>query len=61
MDQLDRVKIQAAMRLANAQDEFAASLRNTQMAEFTPEEMGRVTGLTGDQIRQLLNAWGLDT
>lgn len=61
MDQVTKAKVSAAIRLANDQDRFAASIRNAQMVGLTNEEIGRVTGLLAEDVARLLELWGLDS
>lgn len=61
MDQVTKAKVSAAIRLANDQDRFTASIRNAQMVGLTNEEIGRVTGLLAEDVARLLELWGLDS
>lgn len=53
--------LDAADRLDVTRSNFAAAIRQCQMAGMTIYQMASTTGLTAQQVSDLINAWGLDT
>lgn len=51
----------AIERLSLERSRFGAAIRAGQMAGMTPRLIGEVVGLKSVVVRQLIQAWGLDT
>lgn len=53
--------LKAGERLQVTRSNFGGAIRQAQLAGMTPRDIGTVVGLQATAVRELINAWGLDT
>jgi hypothetical protein len=57
VDQVQRAKIQAAIQLATCHDKMVSQLKQCMAVGLTPQEIGRVMGLNGSEVTDLVLRW----
>lgn len=58
---VDGERAQVTSRLRVTYSNFAAAIRGCQTAGMTAKQIGEEMGLNATVVRELINAWGLDT